>query len=238
MTNDEDIFAEDYGKGKKEPEPKKESPDPDDKKSEKITFGADDPEPKKEPDKEEKITRKEKIKPTVGRAKVVGISVISVVIAIIVIMATGVIQVEIPESLITLPTTSESQLSNEREVAEKGNDKSPFKEVPSTSENVIENLNNRIAGYFMVSSCCNWYGDFVDSGKIPKKIEQAGNTQVNFICFFDEHLGTQTYFGTFKNVLDQFLTVDVFINEKQVQSKTTTSGSALIVEGSCLGNES
>jgi len=195
-------------------------------------------EPKTEVKKEEKKPRPELIKPTVGRAKVVGISVISVVIAVIVIMATGVIQVDIPESLITLPTTSESELGNEKEIVDKGNDKSPVTEVPSTSENVNAELNNNIAGYFMVSSCCDWYGDFVDMNKVPKKIEKAGNTKINFICFNDEHLETQTYFGVFKNVLDPVLLVDVFINGVKVQSKTTNSGSALIVEGSCLGNES
>lgn len=233
MTNDEDIFAEDYGKGTKkpEPEPKKESPDPDDKKSEKITFGADDPEPKKEVNKEEKIPRKEAIKPTVGKAKVVGISVISVVIAVIVIMATGVIEINIPESLITTPSQEKVSVGQE-------SDEEPFKEVSSATDPVNIVPVDGIAGYFMVSSCCNWYGDFVDMGKVPKKIENAGNTKVNFICFNDEHLETQTYFGTFKNVLDPFLKVDVFINGKEVQSKTTNSGSALIVEGSCLGNES
>jgi hypothetical protein len=214
LTNDEDLFAEDYGKGKKdpEPEPKDESPKPESKPEPK-------PEPKTEVKKEEKPPRPELIKPTVGRARVVGVSVIGVVIAVIVIMATGVIQVNIPESLITPPPTSESELANEREIAEQGSDKSPLKEVPSTSENVNVEQKTSIA-------------------KVPKKIEKAGNTKINFNCFNDEHLGTQTYFGTFKNVLDPFLKVDVFINEKQVQSKTTNAGSALIVEGSCLGNES
>jgi len=224
LTNDEDIFAEDYGKGKKEPEPKKESPKREPEPEPK-------PEPKTEVKKEEKKPRPELIKPTVGRAKVVGISVISVVIAIIVIMATGVIQVDIPESLITIP-------SQEKESVGQESDEEPFKEVSSTVPLDQNQLNQRISGYFMVSSCCNWYGDYVDIGKVPKKIEKAGNTKVNFICFNDEHLETHTYFGTFKNVLDPFLTVDVYINEKQVQSKTTTGGSALIVEGSCLGNES
>ncbi len=225
LTNDEDIFAEDYGKGTKKPEHEKIS----DVSAKVISDKSK---------KEEKKPRPELIKPTVGRAKVVGISVISVVIAIIVIMATGVIEVNIPESLISPPPTSESELAKAKEIAEQGSDKSPVKEVPSTLDMDQNQLNQRISGYFMVSSCCNWYGDYVDSGKVPKKIEQAGNTQVNFFCFNDEHLGTQTYFGTFKNVLDPFLTVDVYINEKQVQSKTTTGGSALIVEGSCLGNES
>jgi len=227
LTNDEDIFTEDYGKGKKKPETKPDH----------IEETPKD-ESKPEVKKEEKYTGKGIIKPTIGRAKVVGISVISVVIAVIAIMATGVIQVDIPESLITLPATSDTQLANEKEIVDKGNDKSPVTEVPSTSENVIAGLNNGIAGYFMVSSCCDWYGDFVDMNKVPKKIEKAGNTKVNFVCFNDEHLETQTYFGTFKNVLDPVLLVDVFINGVKVQSKTTNSGSALIVEGSCLGNES
>jgi hypothetical protein len=233
LTNDEDIFSEDYGKGKKEPEPEKKDP-----KYRDFIEKTPKPESKSEVKKEEKKPRPELIKPTVGRAKVVGISVISVVIAVIVIMATGVIELDIPESLITLPTTSETQLSDERKAIEQGSGNEPFKEVSSASDMVDLELNNGIAGYFMVSSCCNWYGDFVDFNKVPKKIEQAGNAQVNFVCFNDEHLETQTYFGTFKNVLDPFLSIDVYINGKQVQSKTTTSGSALIVEGSCLGNES
>jgi len=236
LTNDEDIFSEDYGKGTKKPDPEtkpetKPEPKPEPKSEPK-------PEPKTEVKKEEKKHRPELIKPTVGRARVVGISVISVVIAVIVIMATGVIQVNIPESLITIPPTSESQLAEERELVDKGFKERPVKEVPSTSENINVEQITSISGYFMVSSCCTWYGDYVDSGKVPKKIEKAGNTKVNFNCFNDEHLGTQTYFGTFKNVLDPFLSVEVFINEKQVQSKTTNAGSALIVEGSCLGNES
>ncbi len=224
MTNDEDIFSEDYGKGKKKPEPE---PEPEPK-----------PEPKKEVKKEEKIPKKEIIKPIVSKTKVIGVSVIAVVITVIAIMATGVIEIDIPESLITLPTTPETQLGEEKEITEQETGREPFKEVSSASDQVNLEQNIGIAGYYMVSSCCNWYGDYVDIGKVPKKIENAGNTRVNFICFNDEHLGTHTYFGTFKNVLDQFLTIDVYINEVKVQTRTTASGSALILEGSCLGNES
>jgi len=262
LTNDEDIFAENYGKGKKktEPEPDKEKivlkarqAEREKKKLSDVSEKILSEEKKTEVNKEEKIPKKEVIKPTVGKAKVVGVSVIAVIIAVIAIMASGVIELGEPEifdasgcqfgvksGFLEQRCMTENEYQIIQEQSEIGSPKSettksnePFKEVSSTSDQVHLELINGIAGYFMVSSCCDWYGDFVDVNKVPKKIENAGNTKVNFICFNDEHLETQTYFGTFKNVLDPVLVVDVFINEKKVESKTTASGSALILEGNC-----
>jgi len=130
------------------------------------------------------------------------------------------LQIQIPE---------ETPISNPDE---------PFKDVSSTSDKVELSLNDGISGYYMISSPDDWYGDFVDIHKVPKKIEKSGNMKVNFICFDDDHLRTSTYFGTFRNVIDPNLTVEVYIGGLEVDSKTTTSGSALILEGSCYGHES
>jgi len=238
LTNDEDIFSEDYGKGKKKPEPESKP---------NIEETPKD-ESKPEVKKEEKKPRPELIKPTVGRAKVVGISVIGVIIAVIAIMATGVIQLGEPEFFDAsgceygvksdfmsqrCMTLAEYDLSIAMPTEPEPETDEPFKEVSSPSNQENLPVKSGIAGYYMVSSCCDWYGDFVNIDKAPKKINKAGNTKVDFICYEDEHLKTNTYFGTFKNNLDPVLIVDVFINGKKVQSKTTDSGSALILEGFC-----
>ena len=62
--------------------------------------------------------------------------------------------------------------------------------------------------------------------------------KVSFRCFTDEFQGTSTYFGTFRNQIDSDLTVEVYINGLEVDSKTTTTNKALILEGSCYGHES
>ena len=110
----------------------------------------------------------------------------------------------------------------------------PFKDVSSTSDKVEVEKTKDVIGYFMITSENSWYGDYVDIRKIPNKIEKSGNMKVNFRCFTDEFQGTSTYFGTFRNVVDSDLTVEVYINGIQVDSQTTTSNRALILEGDCL----
>lgn len=117
-------------------------------------------------------------------------------------------------------------------------DKDPFRDVSSTSDKVEVSKSKEPLGYFMVTTDDDWYGDFVDFRKIPSKIEKSGSMKVSFRCFTDEFQGTSTYFGTFRNQIDSDLTVEVYINGLEVDSKTTTTNKALILEGSCYGHES
>lgn len=117
-------------------------------------------------------------------------------------------------------------------------DKDPFRDITSASDKVEVTKSKDPIGYFMVTTDDDWYGDFVDFRKIPSKIEKSGDLKVNFRCFTDDFQGTSTYFGTFRNQVDSDLTVEVYINGLEVESQTTTTNKALILEGSCYGHES
>jgi len=62
--------------------------------------------------------------------------------------------------------------------------------------------------------------------------------KVSFRCYTDDFQGTSTYFGTFRNQIKPNLTVEVYINGLEVESQTTTTNKALILEGSCYGHDS
>lgn len=109
------------------------------------------------------------------------------------------------------------------------------KDVSSASDKVEIEKTNDMIGYYMITSNGDWYGDFVDIRKIPSKIEESGDMKVNFRCYKDDFAGTSTYFGTFRNVIENDLTVEVYINAIQVNSKSTDTNKALILEGSCFG---
>lgn len=112
------------------------------------------------------------------------------------------------------------------------------KDTSSATDKVIVEKTNDVIGYYLVTSEGDWYGDFVDIRKIPSKIEKSGNVKVNFRCYTDEFAGTSSYFATFRNVIENALTVEVYINGLEVESKTTNSNKALILEGSCYGHNS
>jgi len=112
------------------------------------------------------------------------------------------------------------------------------KDVSSASDKVEIEKTNDMIGYYMITSKGDWYGDFVDIRKIPSKIEENGDMKVNFRCYKDDFAGTSTYFGTFRNVIENNLNVEVYISGIKVNSKSTDTNKALILEGSCFGNES
>ncbi len=112
------------------------------------------------------------------------------------------------------------------------------KDVSSASDKVELEKTKDMIGHYMITSNDDWYGDFVDIRKVPSKIEESGNMKISFRCFKDDFAGTSTYFGTFRNVIENDLTVDVYINGLEVESKSTTTNKALILEGSCYGHES
>lgn len=107
------------------------------------------------------------------------------------------------------------------------------KDVSSASDKVELEKTNEPIGYYMVKSKGDWYADFVDFRKVPSKIEKSGDMKINFRCFTDNFQKTSTYFGTFRNVVENTLKVDVYIADKLVQSKETSTNKALILEGSC-----
>jgi len=112
------------------------------------------------------------------------------------------------------------------------------KDVSSASDKVEINKTNNPIGYYLITSDDDWYGDYVDMRKIPSKIEKSGSMKVNFECFTDDFARTSTYFATFRNVIENDLIVDVYINGLEVESKSTDKNKALILEGSCYGHES
>lgn len=111
-------------------------------------------------------------------------------------------------------------------------------DVSSASDKVEVKKSNNPIGYYLVTSNDDWYGDYVDIRKIPSKIEKSGSMKVNFECFTDSFARTSTYFATFRNVIQNDLSVEVYINGLEVESKSTDKNKALILEGSCYGNES
>ena len=112
----------------------------------------------------------------------------------------------------------------------------PFKGVASATDKVDVQKTKEVLGYYLVTSDDDWYGDFVDFREIPNKIEKSGAQQINFRCYTDDFQGTSTYFATFRNVLKPNLSVDVFINGEKVQTQSTDTNRALILEGNCYGN--
>lgn len=106
----------------------------------------------------------------------------------------------------------------------------PVKQVPS--------ITKQPDGYFLITTTDSWYGDYIDGSEVPRKIDLNDRAKVEFSCYVDEHLGTSVYFGTFRNNLENDLTVEVYIGGLEANSKTTESNKALILEGSCYGHES
>ena len=119
-----------------------------------------------------------------------------------------------------------------RPETEKPQDKT--RDITSASDKVEVLKTDEVIGYFMVKTDDDWYGDFVDFRKIPNKIEKSGSLQVNFRCYTDEFQGISTYFGTFRNVIQPDLTVEVYLGGTLVDIQRTDSNKALILEGSCF----
>ncbi len=106
----------------------------------------------------------------------------------------------------------------------------PIKQVPSVTK--------QPDGYYSITTTDSWYGDYIDGSEVPRKIDLNDRARVEFSCYVDEHLGTSVYFGTFRNNVENDLTVEVYIGGMEANSKTTDSNKALILEGSCYGHES
>lgn len=107
------------------------------------------------------------------------------------------------------------------------------KDVSSASDKVELEKTKEVLGYYMVKSNDDWYGDYVDFRKIPSKIEEKGDMKISFRCYTDDFAETSTYFATFRNVLQDNLQVDVYLRDKLVDTKSTDTNKALILEGSC-----
>ncbi len=110
--------------------------------------------------------------------------------------------------------------------------------IPSTQVKQVPSATNNPDGYFSVTTTDSWYGDYIDGSEIPRKIDLNDRARVEFSCYTDDHLGTSVYFGTFRNNVENDLTVEVYINGLEADSATTDSNKALILEGSCYGHES
>ena len=106
----------------------------------------------------------------------------------------------------------------------------PVKQVPS--------ITKKPDGYYSITTTDSWYGDYIDGSEVPRKIDLNDRARVEFSCYVDEHLGTSVYFGTFRNNVENDLTVEVYIGGMEANAKTTNSNKALILEGSCYGHES
>jgi len=138
------------------------------------------------------------------------------------------------------PPTTQEQLDEEQRDTQDitpANPIEPKQQVESTfvqPDPQVEVVN----GYYIVSSGDSWYGDYIDGSEVPRKIDLNQATKINFQCYTDPHLGTSVYFGVFRNNVENDLTVEVYIEGMEANSKTTTSNKALILEGSCYGHES
>jgi len=185
------------------------------------------------PDQSTPVSRK-----TRKKYAVIGVIIVGVIITLSYFVVAGIeFPIEIIENANPIEL-GESIDKPQEKPQEQPKPPEPFKDVSSTSDKVEVEKTKDVIGYFMITSENSWYGDYVDIRKIPNKIEKSGNMKVNFRCFTDEFQGTSTYFGTFRNVVDSDLTVEVYINGIEVDSQTTTSNKALILEGSCYGHES
>lgn len=111
----------------------------------------------------------------------------------------------------------------------------PLRDITDSRDKVEVEKTKDILGHYMVTTNGDWYGDYVDFRKLPNKIDKTGTQKINFRCFNDDFLKTSTYFGTFRNVIENNMKVQVFINDKLVNEQSTDVNRALILEGSCLG---
>ena len=110
----------------------------------------------------------------------------------------------------------------------------PFKGIIGASDQVQVEKTKDVLGYYLITSSGDWYGDYVDFRKLPNKIENSGDMKISFRCFADDFLGTSTYFANFRNNINDYLKVEVYINDVLRDTKETNSNTALILEGTCL----
>lgn len=110
----------------------------------------------------------------------------------------------------------------------------PLRDISDSSDKVEVEKTKDILGYYMVTTDGDWYGDYVDFRKLPNKLDKTGTQKINFRCFNDDFLKTSTYFGTFRNIIENKMKVEVFINDKLVNEQSTDVNRAIIIEGSCL----
>lgn len=243
MGKEEDIFSDKFGQKKDDIEhseftPIPQTDDPDDKKPEIVI--SDDGLSKKHP------------KRTAG---IVGAVIIGVLIIMSYFLFVGYVDLEpfdssecnfgVAQDLFGSRCMTQEEYDLARSLPEpvkpttttKPPDQ-PFKDVSQATDKVEVTKTKDPIGYYLVTTNDDWYGDVVDIRKVPSKIEKSGDLKINFRCFTDEFQGTSTYFGTFRNVIDNNLTVEVYINGIEVESQTTTTNKALILEGSCYGHES
>jgi len=241
----DDIFSDDFASKKSdEKQEQSEFKLPKEDEVHDVSIGSEPPkEPKKDSsDKDWEIPDKqEPPKPSRKKAGIIGaVVVIGVMIGIV--YASGIITTDGVLDDIELGVPVPDQPADDVRIVdgkkpEKPKDE-PFKDFSSASDKVIIEKTKDPIGYYMVTTNDDWYGDFVDIRKIPSKIEKSGNLKINFRCYTDDFQGTSTYFATFRNVIDNNLTVEVYINGLEVESQSTTTNKALILEGSCYGHES
>jgi len=236
QTDSNDLFSDDYAPKKDsiEEKPDSEKINTDVGQGSQDVYGGEQPEPEpKEPKKDsldddwEIPDKQETPKPSRKKAGVVGaVVIIGVIIAIV--YASGIIT--IPDNVLDnmKPIELGESINNPIETPVVAPQESGgTKDVSSTSDKVeIEKTNDPI-GYYMITTNDDWYGDYVDIRKIPSKIEKSGSMKVSFRCYTDDFQGTSTYFGTFRNVVDNNLTVEVYINGLEVESQSTNTNRAL-----------
>ena len=243
---EEDVFTDSFDK----------KPDTDVKGQDEQTIADDigeqseftppprDDEPKKDSldDDWEIPDKQEASQPSRKKAGIIG-AIVVIGVIIVIVYASGIITVpnNVLENMnpIELGESVDKPVENQPvKPVDKPAESGGTKDVSSASDKVeIEKTKDPI-GYYMVTTDDDWYGDFVDIRKIPSKIEKSGSMKVNFRCYTDDFQGTSTYFGTFRNVVDNDLSVEVYINGLEVESQSTNTNKALILEGSCYGHES
>jgi len=248
MGKEEEIFSDKFEQKKDDIDHSEFTPPPpDDKKPEKIVFGGED---KKSDDGIGKKHSKR-------TAVIVGAVIVGVIIMVAYFGFTEFLDGEpfdasecnfgVAQDLFGSRCMTQEEYDLARSLPEPvkpttttppEEDKDPFRDISSTSDKVEVTKTKDPIGYYMVTTNDDWYGDFVDIRKIPSKIEKSGSLKINFRCFTDEFQGTSTYFGTFRNVIDSNLTVEVYINGIEVETQSTNVNKALILEGSCYGHES
>lgn len=106
-------------------------------------------------------------------------------------------------------------------------------DIQKNSDRVELSLGSGSIYYYDVITEGKWSGDYVDGQKVPKNISLETDKMFQFRCYYDEVLGTETYFGTFRSLEGNPIEVTLFRDEVMVDRITAPANQAVIIEGSC-----
>jgi hypothetical protein len=106
-------------------------------------------------------------------------------------------------------------------------------DIQKNSDKVELSLGSGSIYYYDVITEGKWSGDYVDGQKVPKNISLETDKMFPFRCYYDEVLGTETYFGTFRSLEGNPIEVTLFRDEVMVDRITAPANQAVIIEGIC-----